>query len=197
MDLEESYLEYNSITPMPIIYLNNNMVEKKSRGIQQQMRIHSIVQRILQGDSYNYIRVPLLPITSRYLMQRVSTRRPLILGSSCNCRSFEKIDVPAIIEELTRLFIDIWVAGYAAFGFELFVQPDGTVVLLGFDKFRVCRNKNGVPILVGPETFFNHSCFPVGPETFFNHSCFPVGPETFFNHSCFPVGLRNRIQTEF
>jgi hypothetical protein len=148
-----------------IIIARGSSVEKKTRRatghpIQLQMTIHRIVQNTINQGNYDYIRVPILSDVNpmRYKMERISTRRPLILGEPDSCRISNIREVKA---ELVRLWVQLWELGYAAWDFDLFVH-DGKVVLLDFDRFGV-RMPNGVPDLpvqIPVGSFFNHACFP-------------------------------------
>lgn len=147
-----------------IIIPYRHMVEKKSRrstghSIQLQMTIHRLIQNILSQGNYNHIRVPILSDVNpmKYKMERISTRRPLILGEPDSCRIAH---IPEIKQELVSLWIELWEEGYAAWDFDLFVQ-DGKVVLLDFDRFGL-RLNNGVdlPLQIPLGSFFNHACFP-------------------------------------
>jgi len=153
-----------------IIIPHGSSVEKKSRratghSIQLQMTIHRVVQNIINQGNYNHIRVPILSDVNpnKYKMERISTRRPIILGEPDSCRTLGTTMIREMKNELIRLWIELWELGYAAWDFDLFVH-DGKVVLLDFDRFgfRMPRMPNGVdlPLQIPVGTFFNHSCFP-------------------------------------
>ena len=138
--------------------------------LQKQKTIHRLIQHIL--SSYQFLKVPELldePHTPRYRMRRIKTTRPLYLGLEPN----------PIATELTLLWKELWGLGYAAWDFELYSQPDGTVMMIDFDRFgykiQVPDNQNPsleeqihLPITIPPGTFFNHVCFPVGLEARLN-----------------------------
>ena len=154
-----------------IIIPHGRTVEKKSRrstghSIQLQMTIHRITQNIISQGNYNHIRVPILSDVNatKYKMEKISTRRPLILGEPESCRSFQTIR--ELKNELVCLWVSLWEQGYAAWDFDLFVQDD-KVVLLDFDRFgfrmhRMSGMPNGVdlPLQIPVGSFFNHACFP-------------------------------------
>ena len=139
------------------------MVEKKSRrstghSIQFQMTMHRLLLNLLQD--YTHLRVPILSDVNptRYLMARISTRRPLILGEPDSCRLPHLSEIK---QELVRLWIALWDRGYAAWDFDLFVQKDGKVILLDFDRFGLrVNNSVDLPLHIPMGSFFNHACFP-------------------------------------
>ena len=140
------------------------MVEKKTRrstghSIQLQMKIHRIILNIIIQGNYHHIRVPILSDVNpmRYLMERISTRRPLILGEPDSCRIPH---LSQIKQELVRLWVELWDRGYAAWDFDLFVQ-EGRVILLDFDRFGLrVNNSIDLPVQIPMGSFFNHACFP-------------------------------------
>jgi hypothetical protein len=150
-----------------IIIPMNTKVEKKSRrstghSIEVQMTIHRIVQNILRQGNYNHIRVPLLSDVNprRYKMERISTWRPVVLGEAESSMRVPNLD--EVNQELVRLWIEIWENGYAAWDFDLFLQADGKIVLLDFDRFglRMSNQPPYMPLQIPVGSFFNHSCFP-------------------------------------
>jgi hypothetical protein len=161
-----------------ILRVSQSVVEKLSfredgLNIQNQKKIHRLIEHILQSDFYQFLKVPELldePYTSRYRMRRIMTKNPLYLGLQTNHN---------IATEVKQLWKELWALGYAAWDFELYRQPDGTTMIIDFDRFgykiSLPDNQNPtleeqihLPITIPPGTFFNHVCFPAGLETRLN-----------------------------
>ena len=151
-----------------ILRVSPNSVEKlrfreDCLTLQKQKTIHRLIQHIL--GTYQFLKVPELldePYTPRYRMRRILTNRPLYLGLQSHL----------IADELIQLWKELWNLGYVAWDFELYVQPDGTVMIIDFDRFgykiSLPDNQNPsleeqihLPITIPPGTFFKHVCFPV------------------------------------
>jgi len=92
-----------------------------------------------------------------YKMEHVDTSRPIFLA-------LEPSPTPLLLTELTRAWLLFWRAGFAAYDFELYIQPDGTTVLLDFDSFVFRKKGDDLP----PPTFFHHPSFP---QDFRNRLC--------------------------
>lgn len=137
--------------------LSHDSVEKVPRehgGITEQKRIHRICADLLRTSPipFHILRVPRLldPDSPRYIMERVDTSRPLFLA-------LEPPHEPLLLVELVRAWILFWTrAGLAAYDFELYIQPDRTVVLLDFDSFITRETGEELP----PPSFFHHPSFP-------------------------------------
>jgi len=141
--------------------------------LQKQKTIHRLIQHILRTDTYQFLKVPELldePYTPRYRMRIIKTTRPLYLGLETNHN---------IAAEITLLWKELWALGYVAWDFELYWQPDGTVMIIDFDRFgykiHLPDNQNPsleeqihLPITIPPGTFFNNVCFPAGFQTRLN-----------------------------
>ena len=156
-----------------ILRASPNVVEKMRfredcLTLQKQKTIHRLIQHIL-GTGYQFLKVPELldePYTPRYRMRRIKTTRPLYLGLQANDN---------IAAEITLLWKELWALGYVAWDFELYWQPDGTVMMIDFDRFgykiQIPDNQNPsleeqihLPIIIPSGTFFDHVCFPAGFE---------------------------------
>jgi hypothetical protein len=120
--------------------------------IQSQKRIHHLCANALRNADppSHLIRIPELenPDTPFYKMERVDT--------SCPIYSQGIALEPILAKELARVWKLFWSAGFAAWDFELYLQPDGTVVLLDFDGFTFRMEGDVLP----PPSFFENSCFP-------------------------------------
>jgi len=128
-------------------------VPRNHGGVTEQKRIHRICEKLLRTSPIPFyiLRIPVLndPDSSMYTMERVDTSRPIFLA-------LEPSPTPLLIEELTRAWILFWRAGFAAYDFELYIQSDGTTVLLDFDSFVFRQKGDDLP----PPTFFHHPSFP-------------------------------------
>lgn len=153
-----------------ILRVSQSVVEKlrfreDCLSLQNQKTIHRLIQHILQSDFYQFLKVPELldePNASRYRMRRIMTKNPMYLGLQTNHN---------IAAEVKQLWKELWELGYAAWDFELYRQPDGTTMIIDFDRFgykiSLPDNQNPtleeqihLPITIPPGTFFNHVCFP-------------------------------------
>jgi len=89
-------------------------------------------------------------------MEKIDTRRPIILGAMGTQVICPKTK-ERLIKELKYAWLTLYEEGYAAWDFELYKQPDGTIMILDFDKFREAGSLT--------EEFFKHPCFPRGFST--------------------------------
>ena len=116
--------------------------------------IHTTLLHILSNPAYILLRVPkLIPNPDEYEMEKIDTRRPVTLGAMGTQYICSKTK-ERLCEELHYAWSALYKEGYAAWDFELYKQPDGTVMMIDFDK---CR-----PSGVLAEGFFKHPCFPRG-----------------------------------
>jgi hypothetical protein len=84
-------------------------------------------------------------------MEEVCTKKPLMLSDEDSKALYDTNLVHDTEAELGRFITTLWRDHrFAAWDFELYVQPDGSVVILDFDKF-----KGNIE-----EGFFDHACFP-------------------------------------
>jgi len=122
---------------------------KGSLSLEEQKAIHAII--IEETPSYTLLRAPRLVHGDGYEMERIDVEKPIFLG--CQGNVLEGIDRVLLVSELTMLWKALYKKGYNAWDFELYLQPDGRVVIVDFDKFK----KEGVD-----DRFFIHPCFPRG-----------------------------------
>jgi hypothetical protein len=124
----------------------------RSYCIQTQKRIHRLCAKALLDlpEPIHLIRLPALkdPNTPSYIMERIDISCPLYSESI----AFE----PLLTKELVRVWKAFWAAGFAAWDFDLYLQSDGKVVLLDFDRFGFRMETDSLP----PPPFFENSCFP-------------------------------------
>lgn len=134
---------------------DNRFVLKKtyshSRGhdILTQSRIHLLAQEILNNqNNFDILRAPCLiayedwrprhiPVERGefYAMETVNTSHPIWLGDRDSTMHIPMHILDGLEDELVRFFKMMWDRGFVPWGFELYLQPDGTVILLDFDKF--------------------------------------------------------------
>lgn len=126
-------------------------VPKGSLSIHEQKTIHAAI--IQETASYTVLRAPRLLHSDRYEMERIDVEKPIFLG--CQGNVLEGIDRVLLVSELARLWKALYKKGYMACDFELYLQPDGRVAMVDFDKFK----KESSVTSVG---FFIHPCFPRG-----------------------------------
>jgi hypothetical protein len=69
----------------------------------------------------------------------------------------EGVDRASLTFELASLWKALYKKGYIALDFELYLQPDGRVIIVDFDKFK--KHISGTVVEDG---FFIHPCFPRG-----------------------------------
>jgi len=160
---------YDSGSHGIIINIQNDLVRKKSRritghNIEVQKRIHALVYNILTHGNYDILRAPRLDESMFYIMERVDTTRPIILGDRDSCRSFPQDVIAHLKRDLASLWDELWTGGYAAWDFDLFLQPDGKVVILDFDRFGVRTGGLLIPVKmplnIPINSFFRNKCFP-------------------------------------
>ena len=125
-----------------------------SLPIDIQKHIHTTLLHILSQPAYILLRVPkLIPNPDEYEMEKIDTRRPIILGAMGTQIICQKTK-ERLCQELKYAWLALYEEGYAAWDFELYKQPDGTIMILDFDKFK----QSGTLA----EDFFKHPCFPRG-----------------------------------
>jgi hypothetical protein len=135
---------------------DNNFVLKKMYGHSQghdiltQYRIHLLAQQILrQENNFDILRAPYLlayedwrPLhytpcerSHFYAMETVNTSHPIWLGDRDSTMHVPFDILEKVNDEILRFFKMMWDSGFIPWGFELYLQPDGTIILLDFDKF--------------------------------------------------------------
>ena len=123
---------------------------RKAKGYSadEQKEIHEIVLKILSNPFYTVLRAPYLVKSSVYEMEAVDVDTPIFLG--VEDRIPAGFDLRRLIEELAYFWKQLWSRGHAAWDFELYLQEDGSVVILDYDKFKKTLDS----------TFFIHPSFP-------------------------------------
>lgn len=125
--------------------------QKGSLGLDEQKAIHSIIQ---VTTSYTVLRAPLLIDGDGYEMERIDVEKPIFLG--CQGNVLEGVDRALLVSELAMLWKALYKKGYMAWDFELYLQPDGRVAIVDFDKFKKVSSASV------DDSFFIHPCFPRG-----------------------------------
>lgn len=159
-----------------------------ARGLseEEQRALHQTISEILIDDNnYDRLRVPLLnePCPEfpeeQYWMEKIRTDRPIFLGdpdsrTACSLNLLEDLE-----RELPRFWRTLWNhprGGWAAWDFELYLQPNGRVHMIDFDKF--CRR-----------SALNAAEAPYYSET-------PLAPVIFFETACFQPRFRDAVGGE-
>ena len=122
--------------------------QKGSLSLDEQKAIHAIIQE----TSYTLLRAPVLVHGDAYEMERIDIEKPIFLGCQGNVL---EVDRDLLVSELATLWKALYKKGYMAWDFELYLQPDGRVVIVDFDKFKVSS-------AYMDDSFFIHPCFPRG-----------------------------------
>jgi len=123
--------------------------QKGSLSLNEQKAIHAMIEE----SSYTLLRAPRLIHGEGYEMERIDVEKPIFLG--CQGNVLEGIDRGLLVSELAMLWKALYKKGYMAWDFELYLQPDGRVAIVDFDKFKVAYASV-------EEGFFIHPSFPRG-----------------------------------
>lgn len=124
--------------------------QKGSLSLNEQKAIHSIIE---ESSSYTVLRAPRLIHGDGYEMERIDVEKPIFLG--CQGNVLEGVDRGVLVSELAIMWKALYKKGYMAWDFELYLQPDGRVAIVDFDKFK----KAAAEI---EDNFFIHPSFPRG-----------------------------------
>ena len=114
-----------------------------------QSRIHLLAQEILRDEhNFDVLRAPCLvsiddwrpqridiPLQEFYAMEKVDTSHPIWLGDRDSAAHIPFDILEKLNNELLRFFVMMYNQGFVPWGFELYLQRDGSVILLDFDKF--------------------------------------------------------------
>uniref|UniRef100_A0A6C0KP71 Uncharacterized protein n=1 Tax=viral metagenome TaxID=1070528 RepID=A0A6C0KP71_9ZZZZ len=181
-----------------IISWNSGIVRKKLKKqqnptltLQEQKNIHNIAESITK--QLHILKVPKLYIDflypAYYLMEKVDTEEPIWLGDPLVYSQYNSKFLKDLKKELHTFWQSMWNYGYAAWDFELYLQPDDRVILLDFDKFgkRLLTN----PSLTDPSVYMPLQIMTA--NNFFDHMCFPHGFTDDFPHTIMEHFLPSRI----
>ena len=129
--------------------------QKGSLSLDEQKAIHAMIEE----SSYTLLRAPRLIHGDGYEMERIDVEKPIFLGCQGNVLEGDR---GLLVSELAMLWKALYKKGYMAWDFELYLQPDGRVAMVDFDKFKKEMS----------EQCFTHPCFPRG----FKDMVFPIDP---------------------
>jgi hypothetical protein len=142
------------------------MVRKKvyaGNPIEFQRRLHRLSDILLRDENtYTILRTPKLYESPQedYWMESVDRRHPIWLGDPDSVASLSR-RYPSLLAPLTReltlYWISMWDHGYIPYGFQLYLQEDGSVVLSEFDTYGPRTQETSAYF---PTSFFNHPSFP-------------------------------------
>lgn len=155
-------------------------VSKRASGgydIQDQKKLHQFIWSLI---TFKKLYVPRLNKANQmeYEMEEISTEKPIYLGNSSNSTYLSAEDYNELVHEVMELWSNLWEAGIVAWDFELYLQPDGRVAMVDFDKFGTrISSKDGVK---------NHILMPF-KGVYFDDS-------RLFQHPCFPRNFVERAQ---
>jgi len=146
----------------------------KTHDTVAQRRIHSFIEEILSQPRYIVLKTPALSHDLlKYEMKYVNTDEPLWMPND-----------GAIIRELVWLWEEMWEKGFALYDFELYQQPDNTVIILDFDATGLrIQNNDEVSVYIPGKN--------VNPNDFFDHMSFPPDFEQYLVNLRLPIGKRN------
>jgi hypothetical protein len=149
---EGAYGRIVSTGPETVEKIPHRRVPKGSLSLDEQKAIHAAV--IEETSSYTLLTAPRLVTSDRYEMGRIDVEKLIFLG--CQGNVLEGVDREVLLSELVRLWRALYKKGYMAWDFELYLQPDGRVAMVDFDKF-----KKGARVELD-DSWFIHPCFPRG-----------------------------------
>jgi hypothetical protein len=149
--------------------------KRKSVGhdILTQKRIHRLTETTVKELNLKKLFVPSLNLENmhEYEMQRISTQKIIYPGAPNHGELLSSDDFELLFRELSILWLALWNRGFAAWDYELFLQPDGRIALIDFDKF-------GFHMTSGPVSTILPFRRPGHTESyclryFFQNPCFP------------------------
>jgi len=136
--------------PDTVKKIPHRRVPKGSLSLDEQKAIHAAV--IKETSSYTVLTAPRLVYSDGYEMGSIDVEKLIFLG--CQGNVLEGLNKEVLVSELARLWRALYKKGYMAWDFELYLQPDGRVAMVDFDKFKKAAELE--------ESFFIHPCFPRG-----------------------------------
>lgn len=149
------------------------MQKRGSEGhdILTQKRIHSYAASLIKDLNLQKLWIPLINEmnTNEYEMQKISTKKIIYPGSPNDGELLLHDDFEKLFHELAILWIYLWKNGFAAWDYELFLQSDGKIALIDFDKF-------GFHMTSGPRSVtmpLNSRGSGFKTAYFFQNPCFP------------------------
>ena len=145
--------------------------KKRSMGhdILTQKRIHTYAASLLQDLKLQKLYIPFVNNMNptEYEMQKISTEKIIYPGAPNHGKVLPHDEFEKLLNELAVFWVYLYTNGFAAWDYELFLQPDGRVALIDFDKFGFRMTSGPVSITMpcrGPgfslNYFFQNPCFP-------------------------------------
>jgi hypothetical protein len=163
---------------------NNGRIYKTVFGVQKiqkrrssghdivtQRRIHGLAYTVAESLNLDCLFIPRVSSNvGIYEMEFIDTSKVIYLGDPVNSTGRMDMELRSLVhEEVKDLWLALWERGFAAWDFELFLQPDGRVALIDFDKFGF-RQTGPIDVILLPNlgiktaftltTFFQNACFP-------------------------------------
>lgn len=137
-----------------------------------QKRIHNLTERLVNELRLQTIRVPhvIMENLNEYEMTKIDTSKIIYLGDPNHGTTIDDILRDRLSKELAILWIELFKAGFAAWDYELYLQPDGSVMLIDFDKFGFHMTSG--PVSVQMPASRGRVCVP-DIKYFFQNPCFP------------------------
>ena len=138
-----------------------------------QKRLHRYAQTLVDELRLKTLYVPYLieANTTGYEMERINTQKIIYLGDPNHGHILSDEQFEAVSDELALLWKQLFQGGFAAWDFELFLQPNGKVALIDFDKFGF-RMTSGPTSIIFPQTKSgSRSLFDI--RYLFQNPCFP------------------------
>jgi len=142
--------------------------------IQTQKRIHNLTYRLIQDLELEVLKTPRIihENLAGYECETIHTGSPLYLGDRMHGVELSPMFYEEVCNEFLILWWALWEKGFAAYDFQLYLQPDNTVMLTGYHSFGFRMTTGPVSILLpefqrDPERsqsrlryFFEPACFP-------------------------------------
>lgn len=139
-----------------------------------QKRIHTLTEKLLGELHTTVLKTPSIVQENfiEYEMAKIDTSNIIYLGDPNHGYPLDFIKRGILIQELALFWKTLFEAGFAAWDFELFLQSDGTVMMLDFDKFGF-RMTSGPLSIHMPSSRRNELGQRERLEFFFHNPCFP------------------------
>ena len=140
-----------------------------------QKRIHDLTYRLIQELDLRVLKTPNINTNTHpaeYECEEIHTNSPVYLGDRMHGVELDPMFYEEVCNELIILWWALWEKGFAATDFDLYLQPDNTVMLTNYHSFGFRMTTGPVSILLpefqqDPERsksrlryFFEPSCFP-------------------------------------
>ncbi len=140
-----------------------------------QKRIHDLTYRLIQELGLRVLKTPQINYNIHpgdYEYEEIHTNSPIYLGDRMHGVELAPMFYEDVCNELIILWWALWERGFAASDFDLYLQPDNTVMLTNYNSFGFRMTTGPVSILLpqfqqDPERsksrlryFFEPSCFP-------------------------------------